>query len=729
MTPIGVGEEGTGAHRRAPRSRINVDSTVGGAALQGARHLAVRRVGRNAGVDRAAVARGVRDRELDLAGPGGDRVRERLRAARAVARTAELEEERAGRVVDGAARTPGPRPPSRRRAPRRGGSAAAFASGPSNAAKSKLAIFSASSTFIATQTEPSSPPRQITLTTAGTTPSGVSARASAVARFCAGCHGAWQRRTGERKEGTDGERRRAGRARASRDLRVGRAPRVYCDPGRSGGSRAGSAARRRRLAPSRGAARRRDDGLRRARRRRGSAPTIRSTRAPSISPPTPTALVVECDLCLIAPVAGARARARGSRRGPACRRSASSWACIHTHAGPDTGFGALLAGREPPAHVAALFDAVVDAAWRRSRAPRRRASASARAALAVGREPAPRRRAARPRGARAARRPRRRPAARDRVGPRLPPDRARPREPALLGRLARRREPRDRGGAPGRARALRARRARRRRPADARPSRPRRAGPERRRRLRRRARRSAARRGARCADAAGRDRDAPRRRGRRGVGARRARDRGGRRKRRAPRRSRRSISRPTRRSARASSTRWSARAPSSTRSRSGASGSRGCAGYLRDRTAARFAFGAAPEVEVQVLRLGDALLLALPLEATTDVGLAWKARAAAPHAALVSIANGWMRYLPHGRNFVEPDAHAEVRDPAVDLRRRRGRAPDRRRPRRSQRASRERRARSGIADLLRAGPRPAAPPRWRAGCARRATRRACRFSR
>jgi hypothetical protein len=78
--------------------------------------------------------------------------------------------------------------------------------------------------------------------------------------------------------------------------------------------------------------------------------------------------------------------------------------------------------------------------------------------------------------------------------------------------------------------------------------------------------------------------------------------------------------------------------------------------YLRDRTAARFAFAETPEVLVQVLRIGDALLLGLPLEATVDVGLDWKRRAPAPHAALVSIANGWMRYLPHPRNFEEPDA-------------------------------------------------------------------------
>jgi hypothetical protein len=79
--------------------------------------------------------------------------------------------------------------------------------------------------------------------------------------------------------------------------------------------------------------------------------------------------------------------------------------------------------------------------------------------------------------------------------------------------------------------------------------------------------------------------------------------------------------------------------------------------YLRDRTAARFAFSPKPEVELQVLRLADALLLALPLEATVDVGLDWKRRAPAPRAAVVSIANGWMRYLPHPRNFAERDAH------------------------------------------------------------------------
>jgi hypothetical protein len=78
--------------------------------------------------------------------------------------------------------------------------------------------------------------------------------------------------------------------------------------------------------------------------------------------------------------------------------------------------------------------------------------------------------------------------------------------------------------------------------------------------------------------------------------------------------------------------------------------------YLRDRTAPRFAGSLAPDVAVQVLRLGPAWLLALPAEAATDVGLDWKARLAGAPGAVVSIANGWLRYLPHERHFADPDA-------------------------------------------------------------------------
>ena len=78
--------------------------------------------------------------------------------------------------------------------------------------------------------------------------------------------------------------------------------------------------------------------------------------------------------------------------------------------------------------------------------------------------------------------------------------------------------------------------------------------------------------------------------------------------------------------------------------------------YLRDRTAPRFAGGVTPSVPVQVLRLGPAWLLAVPAEATVDVGLDWKSRLSGAPGAVVSIANGWFRYLPHARNFEEPNA-------------------------------------------------------------------------
>jgi hypothetical protein len=79
--------------------------------------------------------------------------------------------------------------------------------------------------------------------------------------------------------------------------------------------------------------------------------------------------------------------------------------------------------------------------------------------------------------------------------------------------------------------------------------------------------------------------------------------------------------------------------------------------YLRDRTAARIAGGARTDVEVQVLRIGPLWLLGLPLEVTVDVGREWRERAAGDgHARVVSIANGWLRYLPHASHFVEPHA-------------------------------------------------------------------------
>jgi hypothetical protein len=75
--------------------------------------------------------------------------------------------------------------------------------------------------------------------------------------------------------------------------------------------------------------------------------------------------------------------------------------------------------------------------------------------------------------------------------------------------------------------------------------------------------------------------------------------------------------------------------------------------YLRDRTAPRIAGGRAPRIELQVLRLGPLWILGLPLECCAEVALEWSARLGDEPTALVSIANGWLRYLPHERHFEE----------------------------------------------------------------------------
>jgi hypothetical protein len=87
--------------------------------------------------------------------------------------------------------------------------------------------------------------------------------------------------------------------------------------------------------------------------------------------------------------------------------------------------------------------------------------------------------------------------------------------------------------------------------------------------------------------------------------------------------------------------------------------------YLRDKSAPFFAGGASKvDVEVQVLRIGDALLVGLPVEPTTNVGLDWKRRMRGrfANAGVVGIANGWLRYLPHADDLAHPDArlHYEV---------------------------------------------------------------------
>ncbi len=78
--------------------------------------------------------------------------------------------------------------------------------------------------------------------------------------------------------------------------------------------------------------------------------------------------------------------------------------------------------------------------------------------------------------------------------------------------------------------------------------------------------------------------------------------------------------------------------------------------YLRNRSARRFAFGEEPEVDAWWLRLGELRFLGVPLEATVDVGRAWSERTGRETDGVLSIAGGWMRYLPHRKNFEEPGA-------------------------------------------------------------------------
>jgi hypothetical protein len=82
--------------------------------------------------------------------------------------------------------------------------------------------------------------------------------------------------------------------------------------------------------------------------------------------------------------------------------------------------------------------------------------------------------------------------------------------------------------------------------------------------------------------------------------------------------------------------------------------------YVRDKTAPFFVGGQRQlDVEVQVLQIGGMALLGLPLELTAEVGLDWKARVGRRGllGAVVSIANGWLRYLPHPRDLAHPQAH------------------------------------------------------------------------
>ena len=81
--------------------------------------------------------------------------------------------------------------------------------------------------------------------------------------------------------------------------------------------------------------------------------------------------------------------------------------------------------------------------------------------------------------------------------------------------------------------------------------------------------------------------------------------------------------------------------------------------YVRDKTAPFFASGQREiDVEVQVLRVSDTAILALPVEPTTEVGLDWRARTEGKAIGKVAgIANGWLRYLPHPTDLGHPRAH------------------------------------------------------------------------
>lgn len=59
---------------------------------------------------------------------------------------------------------------------------------------------------------------------------------------------------------------------------------------------------------------------------------------------------------------------------------------------------------------------------------------------------------------------------------------------------------------------------------------------------------------------------------------------------------------------------------------------------------------------VQVMRINDFELLALPGEIMVEVGQAWSEMAASPTAFIVGLANAHLRYLPLASHFAEPEA-------------------------------------------------------------------------
>jgi hypothetical protein len=62
---------------------------------------------------------------------------------------------------------------------------------------------------------------------------------------------------------------------------------------------------------------------------------------------------------------------------------------------------------------------------------------------------------------------------------------------------------------------------------------------------------------------------------------------------------------------------------------------------------------------LQVLRIGDMELLALPGEPLVEVGMAWSARTGNPHSYVIGLANAHLRYLPLQEHFDMPDARSQ----------------------------------------------------------------------
>lgn len=72
------------------------------------------------------------------------------------------------------------------------------------------------------------------------------------------------------------------------------------------------------------------------------------------------------------------------------------------------------------------------------------------------------------------------------------------------------------------------------------------------------------------------------------------------------------------------------------------------------------------DCEIQILQIGDAVLLAHPLELCAEFGLEIKRRSPFPHTFLISCANGYLGVLPNEAAFARRDYAAEMLPYALD---------------------------------------------------------------